>query len=265
MGAIPLFAHWLERKRFEPPSFHRGPWKYLLDGTFTTRTAWLSYDYADEPGNSGKGTPEKKILHILMRLARRRHQGAFHAIGDRTITTFLDALEQVCQVYPAARELRFRLEHAQLIAEDDIPRLKELNVLIAAQPHAMAYEAKDRGLLGEERAHAAYPFRKLLDAGVPLSFGSDYPGEATYAPLLGMHLAVNRPSELAITPDEALACYTTGSAYAEFAENSKGMIKEGYLADLTVLDRNPLKVPHAEIKDITVKETILGGRTVFKA
>ena len=97
-----------------------------------------------------------------------------------------------------------------------------------------------------------------------LSFGSDYPGEATFAPLFGMHLAVNRPEDRSITPEEALACYTTGSAYAEFAEESKGRLKKGFLADLTVLEKNPLKVDPVDIKDIKVVETIMGGKTVYR-
>ena len=264
MGEPSFIAHWMRFKRFEPPFFHRGVWKYILDGTFTTRTAWLSYEYADEPGNSGKGASGEKMFKILSSLAKHRRQGAFHAIGDRTISTFLDALARVYDRYPDAHRLRFRLEHAQLIRDEDINRLKELKVLIAAQPHAMTAEEKDKGLLGAERARCAYPFRKLLDAGIPLSFGSDFPGEKTYAPLFGIHLAVNRPEDLSITPAEALACYTSGSAFAEFAEDAKGRLKEGFLADLTLLDANPLKVDPKEIKEIKVVETIMGGRTVFQ-
>ena len=264
MGEIPPFAHWMRLKKFRPPHFHRGPWKYLLDGTFTTRTAWLSYEYADEPGNSGKGIPEEKISKILTNLAKQNRQGAFHAIGDKAISTFLDALEKMYDRYPEADKLRFRLEHAQLIRDEDIPRIRDLKVLICAQPHAVAFEEKDQTLLGEERAQNAYPFRKLLDAGIDLSFGSDYPGEATLAPLYGIHLATNRPDGLSITPKEALECYIGGSAFAEFAEDSKGKLKEGFLADLVILDRNPLKVDTKEIKDIKVVETITGGKTVFR-
>ena len=166
--------------------------------------------------------------------------------------------------HPDAQRLRFRLEHAQLIKDTDIPRLADLHVLICAQPHALAFEEKDKTLLGAERAHDAYPFRKLLDAGVALSFGSDYPGEETFAPLYGMHLAVNRTDGRSITTEEALACYTSGSAFAEFAEDAKGKLKEGFLADLTVLDGNPLKVDPQNLMNINVVETIVGGKTVYR-
>lgn len=263
MGEVPLLAAWMSSRRFDPLYIKPGPYKYFIDGTFTTRTAWLSYEYADEPGNSGKGINEKKITGILMKLARKNRQGAFHAIGDKSISTFLDAMEKVYKRYPEARNLRFRLEHAQLIREEDISRLRDMKIMICAQPHAMSDPEKDVKLLGEERAREAYPYRKLLDAGINLSFGSDFPSETTFEPLIGIHLAVNRPREMAITPMEALNCYCKNAAFNEFAENEKGMLEAGYLADMAVLDKNPLTVAPDEIWNIVVKETILGGQTVY--
>jgi predicted amidohydrolase YtcJ len=110
----------------------------------------------------------------------------------------------------------------------------------------------------------AYPFRSLLDAGVPLSFGSDFPGESFFDPIRGIHLAVNREGPERITAAEALACYTLGSAYAEFRENEKGSITPGKLADFAVLSDSIVDVPEEEIINLRVVETIVGGKTVFK-
>jgi hypothetical protein len=99
---------------------------------------------------------------------------------------------------------------------------------------------------------------------VPLSFGSDYPGELTYEPLVGIHLAVNREGPERISAAEALACYTRGSAYAEFMEHEKGMVRPGLLADFAVLSEDPTTCPPEGIRDISIEMTIVDGRTVFE-
>jgi len=123
--------------------------------------------------------------------------------------------------------------------------------------------ARAQRLLGAERARRAYPYRSLLDAGVHLSFGSDIPGEATCDPLLSIHMAVNRPGGERITVLEALRCYTVGSAYAEFMEDKKGMLKEGMLADFVVLSQDITEIPSERIKGTVVEETVVGGRSVY--
>jgi len=275
LGARPWLVRLMQLQRFDEYWVRRGPRKYFLDGTFSTRSAWLLEPYADEPNNCGKqGVTAGELERILSTAARRRRRTAFHAIGDRAVREFLDALERVQARFPGARELRPRLEHAQLIDPADIPRLARLGVVISAQPGAMDTPEKDAALLGRERAARAYPYRALLDAGVPLAFGSDMPGEASYNPLVGIHNAVNPPggapgdsppaARRAITPLEAVSAYTLGSAYAEFQEGEKGTIEPGKLADLVVLSADPLTAPRESIRDIVVEMTMVGGKVVFQ-
>ncbi len=257
--SVPLMRFTFYDDRWVRP----GPRKYFLDGSFSTRTAWLWEAYADDHGNSGSGSPPEKILPILRSLARRGVQGAFHAIGDRAVSSFLDAVEELQREYPESRDLRFRLEHAQLIRPADIPRLRESDVLVSAQPSALTTPEKDIGLLGKQRAEGAYPYRSLLDAGVHLSFGSDVPGEPTCDPILNIHMVANRPGPERITAEEALRCYTAESAYAEFQEGEKGSLSSGKLADFVVLSDDITALAPERIRDIKVEKVIVDGRVVY--
>jgi predicted amidohydrolase YtcJ len=263
LGAFPPLDWLMHLHGIRDPLLTRGPLKFFLDGTFSNHSAWLWSDYADEPGNAGKGKGSAEIRKYLKWVIQRHRQAAFHAIGDRSISTFLDVLEELTVKYPEARNLRIRLEHAQLIRSEDIPRIKDLNVLICAQPHALATVERDRKFLGDERLERAYPYRALLDAGIPLSFGSDSPSEHSFQPLQGIHYAVNREFGDSISVEEALHCYTQGSAFAEFREDDKGFLSEGAVADFTVLSEDPLTCPRDRIKDIEVICTYLAGRKVF--
>lgn len=265
LGEIPHMRLWMSTAKLDENWYHLGPIKYFLDGAFSSHTAWLYEEYEDEPGNSGKGIPVSHIKKHLSKHVKKRRQVAHHGIGDRAISEFCTAVEELTEKYPWIDNLRLRIEHGQLIKPEDIPRLKKLGILVCAQPPALIDPEKDKRLLGEERARTAYPFRSLLDAGVPLSFGSDYPGEAFFDPIRGIHLVVNREGPERITAREALECYTQGSAYAELRENEKGSITPGKLADLVVLSESIVDVPPAEIINIKVVETIVGGHTVYQA
>ncbi len=251
--------------RYDRSWVRRGPWKYLMDGTFSTHTAWMLEPYAGEPENFGtpNGTPAD-LLAIVRAAARARRQVAFHAIGDRMIRGILDAVQEVRARRPAVQRLRLRLEHAQIFDPADFRRLAELGVLVAAQPTALGSPEKDAAILGRERAARAYPFASLLAAGAHLSFGSDFPGEIEYRPLEAIHRAVNRPGPERISAEQALACYTRESAYAEFMEEEKGTLAPGRLADLTVLSEDPTEVAPERIRDLRVQMTIVGGKTVFE-
>ena len=262
-GELPWTVPLMRLASYDERWVRRGPRKYFLDGSFSTRTAWLWEAYADDHGNSGAGSPPEKILPILRSLARSGAQGAFHAIGDRAVSSFLDAVEQLHRQYPESRALRFRLEHAQLIRPEDIPRLRENGVLVSAQPSALTTPEKDIGLLGKERAESAYPYRSLLDAGVHLSFGSDVPGEPTCDPILSIHMVANRAGSQRITAEEALRCYTAESAYAEFQEGEKGSLTPGKLADFAVLSHDISTVPRERIREIKVEMVVVDGRVVF--
>ena len=260
MGSMPVLHAWFSLLRFNRDWYARGPRKNLIDGAFSTHTAWLSEPYEDKPETRGEGLTSDRIRKTFK---DTRGQVAFHAIGDAAVSAYLDAVESVARKRDVERR-RYRIEHGQLISDKDILRIRRLGMLVSAQPHAMANPAKDIRILGERRARNAYPFRSLLDAGVHLAFGSDFPGEETYNPLFGIHLAVNRDGNQAITPDEAIYAYTAGSAYAEFRENEKGKIAPGFLADLTLLSDDPTRVDRQFIKDVKVWETYVDGNRVFQ-
>jgi predicted amidohydrolase YtcJ len=265
MGDSQKLRAGMEQKQFHPLFLERGPLKFFLDGAFSSKTAWLMEPYLGEPGNYGAGIPADDIVKFLEPAVRDRRQVASHAIGDRATREYLDAAERLAKRYPHLRDLRIRIEHGQLIRPEDIRRIVDLGFHVATQPHAAATPEKDVELIGRERALAAYPYRSLLDAGAQVSFGSDYPGEGSFEPLLGIHYVVNREGPEAITPLEALRAYTIGSAYAQFAEKQKGSIEVGKLADLAVLGADPTRVEPGTIKDIPVELTMTDGAVVYDA
>lgn len=274
-GQIKGMPHLMAFVPFDDTWVRKGLWKYFADGAFSTRTAWMSEPYADEPGNTGspRMSPEK-MQKIVIKAAKNRRQITFHAIGDRAIHEVLNAVENAQQEYSGTRDLRLRMEHVQIVQQGDIKRMKELGVVAAVQPFTISTPQKDVTLLGKERARRAYPFKSIRRAGVPVAFGSDVPAEVDYQPLLSIYYAVTRknkegdrgplnPDEC-FTPEQALYAYTMGSAYAEFMEDEKGSITEGKLADMTVLQKDLTAVTHESIKDIRVDMTIVGGKTVYE-
>ncbi|MBN1685749.1 MAG: amidohydrolase family protein, partial [Spirochaetales bacterium] len=261
---VPFTETWMKAAKLDEEWIHSGPRKFFFDGAFSSHSAWLFEDYADEPGNCGAGKTADEIYEALAPAIKRKHQPACHAIGDRTVHELCVAVERLADKYPWICDLRLRIEHAQLIDRADIRRIADLGIVVCAQPPALVNPEKDRRLLGESRAAAAYPYRSLLDAGAVLSFGSDYPGESFFEPLRGIHLAVNRDGPERITPEEAFACYTRESAYAEFADESKGTISPGKLADLVVLSADPFAISPEEIEKLQVTHTIVAGEFVHR-
>jgi len=265
LGETPRPLRYLfEHGRFDPQWYAPGPRKYFLDGAFSSRTAYLVDPYADETDNCGKGRSPQEIEHLMADTARSKRQIACHSIGDRSTKQYCDGVERTIDRAPEVREMRWRIEHGQLIRAEDVERLRELGIVVSAQPHALTDPEKDRRLLGDTRAERAYPYRSLIDSGVHLAFGSDFPGEGTFNPLLGIHLTVNREGPEAITPEEALVCYTAGGAYAQFEEERKGTVEVGKYADLAVLSEDPTAVRRETIREIKVDMTIVGGRIVYE-
>jgi hypothetical protein len=252
-----------------------GPAKHFADGAFSTRTAWLlGESYADEPGNNGAPRHDQEAIDaIVLEAAEDGRQIAVHVIGDAAASQVLNALERASEHVPDIASLRMRLEHVQLVAPGDLERMRSLGVVANIHPFALTSPTKDERLLGAERARRAYPYRSLIEAGVPVSCGSDIPAEVDYHPMLGIYYLVTRQnvegtagplnSDEQLTPEQALHCYTMGSAYAEFAEGRKGSITPGKWADLAVLDANPITSYPERIKDIQVEMTIVGGRVVY--
>jgi hypothetical protein len=211
--------------------------------------------------------------------ARAGFQLGFHAIGDRAASMALDAFSQPVgesknQTALVATGHRDRIEHAQVVDSSDIPRFAKLGVIASMQPNHLLTDmnwAVER--LGPERAAYSYAWKAFLDAGVVVAFGTDYPVEPV-TPFRGLYAAVTRMNEAGtktyfpenrLTRAQALYAYTQGSAYAEFAEQRKGRLAPGFEADYIVLDRNLLTCPAAGILKTRVLETVVGGRTVYKA
>ena len=259
-----------------------GALKGFVDGSLGSHTAAFLAPFDDAPPGAA-GTPdtsrglfvtEPDILYASIAGADKAGlHVAVHAIGDRANRTLLDIFARVAREN-GARDRRFRIEHAQHLAPEDIARFAALGVIPSMQP----YHAIDDGrwadtVIGAERSRTTYAFRSLLDAGAALAFGSDW-YVAPPTPLEGIYAAVTRRTlddarpdgwvpEEKITVEEALRAYTAGGAFASFEERDKGVIKPGMLADLVVIDRDLRTIAPASIRDAKVVRTIVGGRTVY--
>ena len=275
------------------PMLHTGMLKGFMDGSLGSHTAAMKAGFADDPKNTGLAQYEQPQLNAMaVERAKAGFQIGFHAIGDRAAAMALDAFSQtydacpqlapqdknpykVTKCWPTVAEgHRDRVEHAQVVDPADIPRFAKLGVIASMQPNHLLTDmnwAMDR--LGPERAAYSYAWKAYLDEGVVLAFGTDYPVEPV-TPFRGLYCAVTRANEAgtktyfpkdALTREQALYAYTQGSAYAEFAEKRKGKLAPGYDADVIVLDRNLLTVAAPEILKTQVKETMVGGCTVYKA
>jgi predicted amidohydrolase YtcJ len=264
------------------PLLHTTMLKGYMDGSLGSRTAALLAPYAHEPNNSGLPQYEQATLNkMAVERVDAGFQLGFHAIGDRAAQMALDAFavaEASPKAKPAlgatsARDFRFRIEHDQVIAPSQFEQYKKLGVIASVQPCHLLTDmnwAEER--IGPERAKTSYPWKQFLDNGVPLAFGTDFPVEPIN-PFRNVYAAVTRKNEAGtkdyypgqkLTIEQALAAYTTGSAYAEFAEKQKGTLAPGMLADFVVLDRDLTKVAPPEILKTEVLRTVVGGKTVFQ-
>ncbi len=260
------------------PWLHTAMLKGFMDGSLGSRTAALLAPYSDDPGNSGIPRYQQAKLNAMTteRLAAGFQIG-FHAIGDRGAQMALDAFaqaEQFAQQNHQTRDYRLRIEHSQVIAPDQIEQYRKLGVIASVQPCHLLTDmnwAVER--IGPERAKTSYPWKQFADAGVRLAFGTDYPVEPIN-PFRGVYAAVTRKNEAGtkeyypeqkLSIEQALAAYTTGSAYAQFAEKEKGTLAPGMLADFIVLDRDLTKVAPPEILKTQVLRTVVGGKTVYQA
>jgi hypothetical protein len=255
------------------PHFTRRAVKLFADGALGSRGAALIDDYQDDKGNRGLDLIDAKRL---VDLSRRAHRGgwqiAVHAIGDRANRMVLDAFEQAL-----GHDLggaRFRIEHAQVIAPDDLGRFARLGVIASMQPtHATSDMPWAEKRLGGTRVRGAYAWRTLLASGARLAFGSDFPIEEAN-PLLGLYAAATRQDAdgrprggwLAaerLTAEEALRAFTAGAAYAAFEEIERGVLRAGMSADLTILDGDVLGRDAKALLGRQVVATMVAGRFVF--
>ena len=248
--------------------------KGFMDGSLGSRTAAMLAPYDDDANNAGLPRYEQDALNQkAIERAQADFQIGLHAIGDRGTRMALDAFAQAEQA-GGQRDVRFRIEHAQVIATEDFQKFKDLRVIASMQPNHLLTDMNwAEAHIGAKRAQHSYAWREFLDDGVPVAFGTDYPVEPI-TPFRGLYAAVTRRNEAGtkeyfpeqkLDIHQAIAAYTTGSAYAEFMEKEKGLLAIGMLADLVVLDRDITKVAPEEILKTKVLRTVVGGKTVYEA
>jgi predicted amidohydrolase YtcJ len=248
--------------------------KGYADGALGSRGAALLEPYTDRPETRGLvGMPRGAILELAQRCADARMQLCVHAIGDAANRTVLDAYASV-KVDGGLAARRFRIEHAQVVAESDFARFRDLGVLASMQPtHLTSDMPWAEARLGPERVKRAYAWRSFLALGVPIPFGSDFPVESA-DPRKGLYAAVTtrgehdgpeqgyRP-EQKLSRQEAIRGFTAHAALAMFAEKDLGTIEVGKLADCTVFDKNLLTCSDAELLSAKVLLTVVNGEVVY--
>ena len=261
-----------------------GPWLYddrlrisgvklYADGALGSRGALLKAPYGDAPSQTGLAiTPETALKNMMSRAALDHFQVAVHAIGDKANAEVLDAIEAMAPTYPGDR--RWRIEHAQILDPADIPRFAKLGVVASMQP---VHESSDRLMaearLGPARLKGAYAWKSLADSGARLAFGSDAPVEAS-DPFAGLATAISRTgpdgqpfggwqAQERVSREAALAAYTSGAAWAGFAEGRFGRIAPGERADFLLVDRDVMLASPSEIRGTKVLEVWVGGQKVW--
>jgi predicted amidohydrolase YtcJ len=260
---------------FGNPMLRLGTVKIFSDGSMGAGSAWFFAPYADDPTTSGLAMYSVETLNQIIELADAGGlQIATHAIGDRANHEVLNAYEQALKKN-RRQNARHRIEHAQVIQAKDLPRFKELGVIASIQPsHCIDDMRWAEKRIGQERCQGAYRFKSVADAGAQIAFGTDWPVEPL-DPLLGLYAAVTREfpeggpengwhSAEKLSLEQAIEFYTLGSAYAEFAENEKGTLEVGKLADLVVLSKNLFEIPPQEILTTKVLLTLVGGKIVHQ-
>jgi predicted amidohydrolase YtcJ len=278
--AFPEAATWravADSARADPGDdwFRIGGLKIVLDGSAGSRTAYFFDPFTDSAGYRGiLTTAEADARSWIGNADSAGLQLAVHAIGDRANALLLDIFDSVARAH-GPRDRRFRIEHAQHLRAQDVPRFAQLGVIASMQP----YHAIDDGRwldrrIGPARSRYTYAFRSLLDAHARLAFGSDW-SVAPLDPIAGVYAAVTRRTidgknpggwvpEEKITVGEALRAYTSGNAYGVFAESKWGTLAPGYYADVVVLDRDLFRTPPDSLAGVRVRYTIVGGRVVYR-
>ena len=248
--------------------------KKSIDGALGPRGAWLLAPYADKPESRGLETTKVAEIEETARLAMRHgYQLAVHAIGDRANRETLDIFERAFKANPTKKDLRWRVEHAQHISAQDIPRFGRLGVIASMEGiHCTSDAPYVLERLGEARAReGAYVWQKLMKSGAVVTNGTDAPVEDV-DPIASYYASVSRKLKdgKVFYPDqrmsrmEALKSYTINGAYAGFDEDNRGSLKPGKYADITVLSKDILEIPEDEIPTAQVSYTIVGGKVLYK-
>lgn len=251
--------------------------KLYIDGALGSRGAALLKEYSDDHGNLGLLMMQPEQMDAVVAKAKRCGvQVATHAIGDRGNRIVLDAYEKALGADATTTDHRWRVEHAQVLSPTDLPRLARMHVIASMQPtHATSDMPWAEDRLGPQRIVGAYAWRQLRDSGARLALGSDFPVESV-DPRLGLYAAATRTDaegmpaggwhpEETLTPYEALRGFTLDAAYAGFAEDEVGSLAPGKRADFVLLAQDPLTIPPAQLRGLTVLATYVDGKPVYKA
>ena len=256
------------------PWLRTGALKAFTDGALGSRTAALLAPYSDDPSTSGILTNDPEKLRVMaIERDKAGFQLNFHAIGDRANRVALDVFEAVAKAN-GPRDRRDRVEHAQVLAPEDVPRFAQLHVIASMQPSHETSDMRWAGSrIGPDRAKGAYAWASLLKSGAHLAFGTDYDVEPLN-PMRGLYACVTRelpeggpaggwePQEK-ISLADCIRAYTSGSAYAQFEEGKKGELKAGEYADFIILSTDLTKIPPKDYTKTTVLLTVVDGRTVY--
>ena len=251
--------------------------KLYIDGALGSRGAALIEEYSDDPGNRGSTRMSDQEIELICSAALEKgFQVCTHAIGDRGNHIMLNEYEKVLSTLPKnSPSPRWRIEHVQVLDQQDIPRFQQIGILPSMQPvHATSdmYWAEAR--LGQNRIRGAYAWRSLLQTGAIIVGGSDFPFEAV-SPINGFYAAFTRSDrsgypqdgwyrEQKMTREEAARCFTQWPAYGAFQENMKGTIEPGKWADLTILSNDIMQVPPKDVLTTEVEMTMIGGKIVYQ-
>lgn len=275
-----LLREWLEKGPDEDTEsmLRTRSVKAFYDGALGSRGARLLDDYTDQPGHRGVSGDEYGFNEeIVAEMMQAGFQVAVHAIGDAGNRETLDFFERVFEAHPEARDLRHRIEHAQVVHPDDFPRFAALDLIASMEPpHAVEDMVWAEDRVGPQRIRGAYAWRTMREVGAHLVFNSDLAG-SDHDIFYGLHAAVTRRNkelepqggwypEQTVTPEEAIRAYSTWAAYAAFVEDETGVIQPGQWADITVIDVDPFVLGFTEPERLLEGEvvlTIVAGDVVF--
>jgi len=276
-GDTLILKSYLELKKKYPREsnwIRFGYLKAFIDGTIGSGTALMFAPFTDNPSTSGLAMmPYEEFEKMVLLADKSGLQIGVHAIGDKGNNWVLNAYEKAIKTN-GKRDSRHRIEHAQTLQTSDIPRFAKLGVIASMQPtHCISDKKFCEKRIGQERSKGAYAWKSLEDAGAVLAFGTDYQVEPLN-PMEGLYASVTRKDRLGeagegwhpeqkISMTDAIKHYTLGSAYSQFMEDRKGMVKPGFLADIVILDKDLLTIPENEIMKTKVDYTIVGGKVVF--
>ena len=250
--------------------------KIFVDGALGSRGAALFEPYSDDPSTTGViETPEESVMQLTKRSLLSGFQVAVHAIGDRGNRITLDAYRKALSEVPV-KDYRLRVEHAQVVALEDIPKFAPLGIVLSMQPpHATSDMSWAETRIGQQRIKGAYAWRSFLDTGIHLALNSDFPGESLNS-FFGMYAAETRQSpdglpvggwypEQRLTRAEVLKAYTVEAAYSGFEETIKGKIVKGMLADFIILSDDIMTISSKDLLDLRVKQTYVSGQLKYKS